>query len=143
MKRFWILGILLLLATVAFAGEKNDKKDNDKDKDQYSELKVKVLKATNGKPIRNAIVVLHSVNDKGKQESGGLNLKTDLEGEASYSGIPYGKLRVQVIMSGYQTYGEDHEIDQPQQEIVVKLEPPQKQYSIYDKPGTPPSPVKH
>jgi hypothetical protein len=139
MKRYWILAFLLV-AVLAFAG---DKKDKDKDKEQYSDLKVKVLKAANGKPIRNAIVVLHAVNSKGKQESGGLNLKTNDEGEASYSGIPYGKLRIQVIMSGFQTYGEDHDIGQPEQEILVKMEPPQKQFSIYDKPGTPPLPDKH
>jgi len=135
MKWLWAL-CLLVLATVAIAGDK-------KDKDQYCDVKVKVLKAATGKPIRNAAVILHAVNSKGKQESGGLNLKTDEEGEATYSGIPYGKLRVQVIVSGLQTYGEDHEIDQPQKEIVVKMEPPQKQYSIYDQPGAPPQTVKH
>jgi hypothetical protein len=137
MKRYWLLAILLLVSAAAFAGDK------DKGKDKYSDIKVKVTKATNGKPIRNAVVVLHAVDSKGRQESGGLNLKTDEQGEASYSGIPYGKLRVQVIMSGFQTYGEDHDIEQPAQEIVVKMEPPQKQYSIYDKPGTPPPPDKH
>jgi hypothetical protein len=134
MRRFGVLAILLVVVA-AFAGDKN--------KDKYSDIKVKVLKAENGKPIRNAIVVLHAVDSKGKQASGGLNLKTDEQGEATYSGIPYGKLRVQVIMSGFQTYGEDHDIEQAQQEIVVKMEPPQKQYSIYDKAGTPPAPDKH
>ena len=126
--------MMLVVAIAAFAGDK----DKDKDKDQYSDIKIKVLKASNGKPVRNAAVVLHAVNPKGKQESGGLNLKTDGEGETSFNGIPYGKLRVQVIVAGLQTYGEDHEIDQPQQEIVVKMKPPQKQYSIYDKPGSKP-----
>jgi hypothetical protein len=142
MRRFCVLAILLLV-TAAFATDKDKDKDKDKGKDQFSDLKVRVLKAENGKPIRNAVVVLHAVNSKGKQESGGLNLKTDDHGEATYSGIPYGRLRIQVIMSGYQTYGADHEIVQPAQEIVVKMEPPQKQYSIYDKPGTPPPPDKH
>lgn len=128
MKRLWVL-VILLLATAAFAG--------DKDK-QFSNLKVKVLKASSGKPIRNAAVILHAVDSKGKQESGGMDLKTNEDGETSYNGVPYGKLRIQVIVPGLQTYGDDHEINQPQQEIVVKMQPPQKQYSIYDKPGAKP-----
>ncbi len=124
MKRLWFLAVLLVLATAMLAGDKN--------KEQYSDLKITVVKSTNGKPLRNATVVLHPVDSKGNQGSGGLNLKTNEDGEATYNGIPYGKLRIQVIMHGWQTYGNDHDINQPQQEIVVKMEPPQKQYSIYE-----------
>lgn len=138
MKRLCLLLVLVALAAMALPGDNN--------KDKYSDVKIRVLKESNGKPIRNAAVVLHAVSSKGKQESGGLNLKTNDQGETTYSGIPYGKLRVQVIMQGLQTYGEDHEINQPEQEIVVKMKPPQKQYSIYDKPGAEPpgiDPDKH
>ena len=81
MKQLSVLA-LLLVATFTFAGDK------DKDKNQAADLTIKVLKASTGKPVRNAAVVLHPVNSKGKQEQGGLNLKTDLEGVTSYSGIP-------------------------------------------------------
>jgi hypothetical protein len=91
-----------------------------------------VLKDFNGKPVRNAAVVLHSVNDKGKQEKGGMELKTDDDGKASYDGIPYGKIRVQVLASGLQTYGEDYDVNQPDMEITIKLKRPEGQYSIYD-----------
>ncbi len=92
-----------------------------------------VIKTENGKPVRNASVILHPVNKDGRQERGGLQLKTDSEGKASLDGVPYGKLRVQVIAPKLQTFGQDYEINQPQQEIEIKLDPPQKQYSIYDK----------
>jgi len=127
MKRVWLL-VMLAVALAAFAG----------DKDKYSDIKIKVFKEENGKPVRNATVVLHAVSSNGKQASGGLNLKTNEAGETSYDGIPYGTLRVQVIFRGLQTHGEDIEINQAQQEIVVKMKPPQKQYSIYDKPGAKP-----
>lgn len=91
-----------------------------------------ILKDFNGKPVRNAAVVLHSVSDKGKQEKGGLELKTDDDGKASYEGVPYGKLRVQVLAHGLQTYGEDYNVDQPSMEITIKLKRPEGQYSIYD-----------
>ena len=64
-------------------------------------LKFVVVKDYNGKPIRNAGVVMHPVSEKGKQERGGLELKTDAEGKASFDGVPYGKLRVQVLAQGF------------------------------------------
>ncbi|MFB3814411.1 MAG: carboxypeptidase-like regulatory domain-containing protein [Terriglobales bacterium] len=96
-----------------------------------AELTFTVLKEDTGKPIRNASVVLHPVNKKGKQERGGLQLKTDAEGTTSFNGVPYGKLRVQVIARGFQTFGEDFDINQPKHEIVIKMKRPQEQYSIY------------
>lgn len=101
-------------------------------KESYSDVTVKVIKEETGKPVRNAAVVLHSVNKDGKQEKYGANLKTDKEGNTSYNGLPYGTLRIQVIARGLQTYGEDFELNEPTKEIVIKLKPPQKQYSIYD-----------
>lgn len=117
------LAVLLLLAGVSFAEDEN--------KDKYSDLKFVVLKEETGKPVRNASVILHPVDNDGRQEKGGLQLKTDSEGQTVFNGIPYGKLRIQVIARGLQTYGQDFEINQPKQEIVIKLKPPQEQYSIY------------
>lgn len=119
---FIVLVLLAALATLLVAENKEQK---------VSTIKVVVLKADNGKPVRNASVVLHEVDSRGKQAKGGLELKTDSEGRASLDGIPYGKLRVQVIMRGFQTYGQDHDISQPEQELVIKLKRPQEQYSIY------------
>lgn len=121
MKRLSFLVIFLLVALVAGAEEKS-----------YSDITIKVTKLETGKPVRNAAVVLHAVRSDGKQDKGGLNLKTNAEGKTTYNGIPYGKLRVQVIAHGLQTYGEDFEINEPQKEIEIKLKPPQSQYSIYD-----------
>ena len=99
-------------------------------------LKFVILRDYNGKPVRNAGVVMHPVNKSGKQSRGGLELKTDSEGKASFDGVPYGKLRVQVLAPGFQTFGQDYEVNQPEMEITVKLKRPQSQYSIYeDHPG--------
>jgi len=97
-----------------------------------SELKFVVVRDYNGKPIRNAAVVMHPVAKNGKQERGGLELKTDAEGKASFDGVPYGKLRVQVLITGFQTFGADYDINLPTMEITVKLKRPAKMYSIYE-----------
>jgi hypothetical protein len=97
-----------------------------------------VLKDDNGKPVRNAAVVLHPVDAHGKQGRGGFELKTDSDGKTHFEGVPYGKMRVQVLAEGFQTFGEDYDIGEPSKEITVKLKRPQKQYSIYeDQQGTP------
>jgi len=74
---------------------------------------------------------MHPVGGNGKQGKGGMELKTDAEGKSSFDGIPYGKLRVQVLAPGYQTYGEDFDINKPKMDFIIKLKRPQSQYSIY------------
>lgn len=123
MKRIITIGAVFVLALVTVVPVWAS--------DQWSTLKFTVLKEDGGKPVRNASVVLHPVGKDGRASRGGAQLKTDAEGIASVEGIPYGKLRVQVIAHGMQTYGEDFDINQTQQEIVIKLKRPQDQYSIY------------
>jgi len=139
MKKASVLGVLLGILTIAglaFA-------QKDEDEGPTSWLNFIVLKDDNSKPVRNASVIMHPVNSHGKQERGGMELKTDLDGKANFNGIPYGKLRVQVLCSGFQTYGEDFDIDKPKMEITIKLKRPQGQLSLYgDHPADASSPPK-
>src|SRR5215472_7228434 len=96
-----------------------------------AELRVTVLRDSNGKPVKNAEVVLHPVDDHGKQKAESLELKTHEDGKAETGGVPYGKLRIQVIAKGFKTYGEDYDIQQPNFEITIKLQKPAEQFSIY------------
>lgn len=115
---FFIL--FALCSALAFAGDK-----------QFCDVSFVVLKNSNGKPVKYASVVLHGVDSKGRQLREGLQLKTDGEGKAQAGGVPYGKVRVQVIATGLQTYGEDFDLAEPTKEITVRLKQPQGQYSIY------------
>ena len=90
-----------------------------------------IVKEDNGKPVLNAAVIMHPVNTHGQQSRGGLELKTDADGKTSFDGIPYGKLRVQVLAPGFQTFGEDYDINQAKMDFTIKLKRPQGQYSIY------------
>ncbi len=104
--------------------------------DDSAVLNFVVLRDYNGKPVRNASVVMHPVQKNGKQAKGGLQIKTDADGKASFDGAPYGKLRVQVLAQGFQTFGADYDIDKPTVEITVKMKRPAGQYSIYEEhPG--------
>jgi len=123
----WTLAGLLL--TCALLGTAVAQKDEAEEPTAI--LNFLVLKDDNGKPVRNAAVIMHPVNSHGKQSRGGLELKTDSEGKTSFEGVPYGTLRVQVLASGFQTFGEDYEIDKAKFDLTIKLKRPQGQYSIY------------
>jgi hypothetical protein len=134
-----------LLAANAQSGKSKDKVEDD---EPTAMLNVLILKQDNGKPIRNAAVIMHAVNSHGKQSNGDLELKTDLDGKASFDGIPYGKLRIQVLANGFQTFGQDYNVSQPRLDLTIKLNRPETQYSIYgnqsngknDKEPPPPDP---
>jgi len=100
--------------------------------DDMAVLNFIVIRDYSSKPIRNASVVMHPVEKNGKQSRGGLQIKTDADGKASFDGVPFGKLRVQVLATGFQTFGEDYAIDKPTMEITVRMKRPQGQYSIYE-----------
>ena len=118
-----LIAILLIFTAVLTA---KDQKEN-----RSAILNFLVLKDDNGKPVRNASVVMHEVTKKGKQSRGGYQLKTDSEGKTLFEGAPYGMLRIQVLAPGFQTFGEDYQINQPVHEITIKLKRPEGQYSIY------------
>jgi hypothetical protein len=96
-----------------------------------AKLQFVVVRDSDGKPVRNAEVVLHPVGRKGKQDKGEMDLKTDAEGKTSVDDIPYGTVRVQVLASHFQTFGEDYEINKAEMEITIKLKHPGDQYSVY------------
>ncbi len=139
MKTFIVAGgiVLLLLscASASFA-------QKDRDDDPTCFVSFVILKDSNGKPVRNAAVIMHPVDPKGKQGRGGMELKTDAEGKTSFDYVPYGKLRVQVLAHGFQTYGEDFEIDKPKADFTIKLKEPASQFSVYETPKTSNAPPK-
>ena len=116
--------LVLLVAAPALAKKKHE--------DPLATLNFLVVRDENGKPVRNAAVVMHPVEENGKQSRGGLELKTDPQGKASYEGVPYGKLRIQVLAPGFQTYGDDYDVEQADMDITIKLKRPASQYSVYE-----------
>ena len=128
MKKTVLMTVALML--LAMAAPALAQKDVDNEPTSW--LNFVVVKEDNGKPVRNAAVIMHPVTTKGKQGKGGMELKTDAEGKTDFDGIPYGKLRVQVLAQGFQTYGEDFDVDQPKMQFTIKLKRPQGQFSVYD-----------
>ena len=117
----WLLMVAVCLSAV---GKKK------KAPEPFSSLTFVVLRESDGRPVKNASVVLHFLRQDGSQEWEGLQLKTNTDGRASIEDIPYGKLRLQVVAHSLQTYGDDVEVNQAKQEFVIRLKPPAAQVSI-------------
>lgn len=125
-------GIACVLVIFLLLGVAAAQRDKEEDEGPTADLNFVVLKEDNGKPVRNASVIMHPVSASGKQGRGDLELKTDLDGKANYDDMPYCRIRIQVLAAGFQTFGEDYVIGQPKMTFTIKLKRPQKQYSIYD-----------
>jgi hypothetical protein len=117
----------MLLPAAALAGKKKTPESELK----TSSVNMTVVRNSSGKPVKNAEVVIHLIDNHGKQKQEGLEIKTHDDGKAEATGIPYGKVRIQVIAPGFRTYGEDFSIDQPTLEFTIKLQKPAEQLSIY------------
>ena len=99
-------------------------------------ISVTVVKETNGKPIDHAAVIFHILQGSEK-DKGNMELKTNNEGQAIIDVIPMGQtVRLQIIASGFQTFGDDYKIDSATKEIIVKMKRPTRQYSTYEHPET-------
>jgi len=100
-----------------------------------TKLKIEV-KTDTGRPVDRASVIVRFVQGRnylklGKKIRTTYELRTNEEGEANIPTIPQGTIRVQVIASGYQTYGKDFEVMEPEKTLEVALNPPQPQYSAH------------
>lgn len=99
-------------------------------------IKVEVL-SLDDKPIDRAAVVVRCIEGRslaklGRRMITKWELRTNQDGIAKIPQLPQGKIRVQVIAKGYQTYGQDVDINEEEKTLVVKLNPPQPQYSVHD-----------
>ena len=98
-------------------------------------LRVEVKTHTD-KPIERASVIVTFVEGRdymklGKKIYIPFELKTNMDGVAKIPPVPQGKIKVQVIAKGYQTFGEVFAVNEAEKTIEVKLNPPQQPYSAH------------
>ena len=91
----------------------------------------------NGKPIDRASVVINFVKGRsaikmGKKMLTHWETRTNQEGLVKLPQMPQGEILIQVIASGYQTFGQKFDVDDDDKTIEIKLNPPQQQYSAHE-----------
>ncbi len=101
-----------------------------------TKLRIEV-KTLSDKPVERASVVVRfvegrSVTKLGKKIITNWETRTNQEGVARIPSIPQGKVRIQVIAKGYQTFGDVFEVNEEEKTIEVKLNPPQPQFSAHE-----------
>ncbi|MBL8220014.1 MAG: hypothetical protein JNL62_12335 [Bryobacterales bacterium] len=94
------------------------------------------IKTLKDKPIDRASVVLDFVEGRsiakfGKKIRTHWETRTNQEGVAKLPPIPQGKVRIQVIAKGFQTFGNVYDLNQDEQTVEIKMNPPQSQFSVH------------
>ena len=102
---------------------------------QMTKLRIEV-KNMDGKPVDNGSVLVRFIEGRsaaklGKKVKTSWEMKTNQDGAVSIPPIPQGKILVQVMAKGYQTYGQTVEVSDEEKTIQVQLKPPQSQYSAH------------
>lgn len=106
--------------------------------DPGTKLTVQVHSALSGKAIERASVIVRFKEGRSKVNMKKITTswetRTNQAGSVTIPAIPMGKITIQVIAQNFQTYGDVFDLDQPEQTIAIKLNPPQAQYT--DGPAT-------
>ncbi|HXX44938.1 MAG TPA: carboxypeptidase-like regulatory domain-containing protein [Candidatus Acidoferrales bacterium] len=95
-----------------------------------TKLKIRVTSDTD-KPIANASVYVRFYESGGflhKDKLAEMNFKTNQDGSVKIPEIPQGKILIQVIASGWHTYGKWYDVDKDEEAITIKLVPPPHWY---------------
>jgi Carboxypeptidase regulatory-like domain len=95
------------------------------------------VKNDSDKPVDRASVIVKFVEGRsyiklGKKIRNTYELRTNQDGEASIPSIPQGKILIQIIAKGYQTFGQTFDVNEEEKTVEIKLNPPQKQYSAHE-----------
>lgn len=103
--------------------------------DLTTRLRIEV-KTKSGNPIDRASIVVNFVEGRSKVKLGKKivkhwELRTNQEGWAKIPPIPQGKLQIQVIAKGYQTFGQTFDVNEEERTIEIKLNEPQEQHSVH------------
>jgi len=106
---------------------------------EWTTLRV-LVEDTKGQPIERASVILRRLKDnkkKVKVTGESLQLKTSQAGTAPLPPLVQGRYMLQVISSGFQTYGGEVLLNQDEQTVTITLQPPSDQFSVHTPPSKP------
>ena len=120
-----IVAVIALLIAAAISSSAQDDDDS-------SRLTLSVLTAAK-QPVADAHVVVKFTEPRMLRRDRRVSweAKTNRKGVVVLTGIPHGQVKVQVIAKGYQTYGDEHQLGKPDEELTIELLPPKGQVSAY------------
>ncbi len=107
-----------------------DKKEQKSSESATTKLRI-IVTAGEDKPIGNASVYVRFNTSGGflrHEKQVEMNFKTNQDGSVKIPEIPQGKILIQVIATGWHTYGKWYDVEKDEQTIAIKLVPPPHWY---------------
>ena len=134
-----LFAALLCLSTARAQGEDNSVSTTTKDepapkskKSEQPMVRLRILVTGSGdKPVANASVYVRFNVPGGlihKDKLAELDLKTSQDGSVKVPAVPQGKILIQVIATGWHTYGKWYDIEKDEDLVEIKLDPPPHWY---------------
>jgi hypothetical protein len=109
---------------------KQDQKDQKSSDSATTKIRIQVNDA-NDHPVTNASVYVRYYMSGGflrHEKLAELSFKTNQEGSVKIPAIPQGKVMIQVIATGWHTYGKWYDMDKEEESVSIKLEQPPHWY---------------
>ncbi len=95
-----------------------------------AKLKIQV-NGSSGKPIGNASVYVRFDEPGGflhHEKHVEMNFRTNEDGSVKVPPVPQGKILIQVIATGWRSYGKWYDVDKDEESIEINLDPPAHWY---------------
>lgn len=107
-----------------------DKQEQKSSGSATTKLRI-VVTAGDDKPVGNASVYVRFSTPGGflhHDKLAEMNFKTNQDGSVKVPEIPQGKVLIQVIATGWHTYGKWYDVQKDEETIAIKLAPPPHWY---------------
>ena len=128
-KALPIVAIICISVALTAAQEKKPSQKDEKEP-ATSTLRIEVTGGEKNEGIDGASVYVRYVHERPllKDKKVEMNVKTNREGVAKIPLVPRGKILVQVIASGWKTFGRWYDVTEEEQTVKIKLDRPTRWY---------------
>jgi hypothetical protein len=128
-----VVAVFLQGAILFAQSQSNDKKQEKSKESDTTNLRIEVSAGDKNEPVSNASVYVRFERPTGllhlhKEKKVEMNLRTNQEGVTKVPDVPRGKVLIQVIASGWKTFGQWYTLDKDEETIKIKLEKPPHWY---------------
>jgi hypothetical protein len=107
-----------------------DQKEQKSSDSSTSKIRIQVRDG-HDQPVSNASVYVRYYMTGGflhHEKLAELSFKTNQEGAVKVPEVPQGKVLIQVIATGWHTFGKWYDMDKDEESVTIKLEPPPHWY---------------
>lgn len=124
-----LAGLAVILLPAVLCAQSGDKPAKEKE-GATTKLRIEVTAGNAGNPVEGASIYVRYTEDRkfGKDKKIEQNWKTNKDGVVKVPDVPRGKVLIQVIATGWKTFGQWYDLDQDEQTIKIRLQKPPQWY---------------